>query len=122
MNTNWPREHGDEHFKSHTSNERGLCLIVETEDQTIGYLVGHLNEQTELRPLTVAEIESMYVEPEYRSGGIGAGLANQFLKWAERNSATRVAVSAFVANERAIAFYERLGFKPRMLTLARVIE
>ena len=51
-----------------------------------------------------------------------AELANQFLKWAREKGAERVSVTAYAANERAIAFYERLGFEPRNLSLEMGIK
>jgi ribosomal protein S18 acetylase RimI-like enzyme len=121
-NLNWPNEQGNEHFTERVTDDHSRCLLVETTDQVIGYLAGYLNEKTELRPVRVAKLESMYVEKDYRSRGVGKSVATDFLEWASTRGATRASVSVFAANDRAIEFYQRLGFEPKTLSLERGIK
>jgi ribosomal protein S18 acetylase RimI-like enzyme len=121
-NLNWPETQGDEHFTERVTDKHSQCLLAETDDQVIGYLAGYVNEQTELRPIQVAELESMYVREDYRSQGVGTNLTTAFLEWASAQGADRASVSAFAANERAIAFYRRLGFEAKTLSLEVGLE
>jgi ribosomal protein S18 acetylase RimI-like enzyme len=122
MNLNWPNEQGDEHFTERVIDDYSRCLLAETTDHVIGYLAGYVREQIELRPVQVTELESMYVEEDYRSRGIGTTLTTDFLRWTSTQGATRVSVSAFVANDHAIEFYRQLGFEPKTLSLEAGIE
>jgi GNAT superfamily N-acetyltransferase len=54
-----------------------------------------------------------------RSAGIGALLVDEFAAWARDAGASTLQVTAYAANDRALAFYERIGFTPRSVVLAR---
>jgi ribosomal protein S18 acetylase RimI-like enzyme len=117
MNLNWPKEEGHEHFSKLMSGVDSVCLLATTGEAAIGYLVGYLSHGGHLRPITIAELESMYVRPNWRKRGVGRHLADVFLKWAKENGAQRASVTAYAANARAIEFYRELGFEPKSLTL-----
>lgn len=117
MNLNWPKEDGHEHFSKLVSGDDSVCLLATTREAVIGYLVGYLWNGGNLRPLKMAELESMYVRQNWRSRGVGSQLADEFMKWAKQKGAQRAAVTAYAANTLAIAFYRRLGFEPKSLTL-----
>ncbi len=106
MNLDWPAEEGRGYFA-------GL--------EAVGYLAGRLRDADTLRPVGVAELESMYVREGSRDSGVGARLVEEFLGWARERGAERASVTAYAANERAIRFYERLGFAARSLSLERKI-
>lgn len=116
MNLGWPEQEGHEYFSALISN--GVRLLPgRIRGEAVGYLAGRMNEGSTLRPAKVADLESMYVRESHRSFGVGAGLADGFLRWAEGKWAERVSVTAYAANGRAIKFYESLGFRPMRLSL-----
>jgi len=119
LNEQWPLEHeGRDYFKGKVLGETGVCFIAGIEGKTVGYLVAKLDvaEQT-YRPVKRTELENMLVLKEYRSKGIGKKLVSAFLKWSKEQGAKRTFVKAYSPNERAINFYEKLGFKPHVLEL-----
>ncbi len=64
----------------------------------------------------------MYVLEGYRGQGVGARLVDEFLGWAWSRGAERASVVvAYAANERAIRFYQRAGFRPKSVSLERGI-
>jgi len=117
MNLNWPIEEGHGHFSKLVLDGDSLCLLATTGEAVIGYLVGYLLHGGNLRPIKLAELESMFVIQNWRSRGVGRRLADEFLKWAEQKGAQRASVTAYAANTRAIEFYQELGFDPKSLTL-----
>ena len=121
-NLNWPREEGQEYFAGLVASTGSLCLLAEVGGEVVGYLAGRVEEETTLRPWRVAELESMYVQGEYRSRGVGARLVGGFLEWAGLQGAERASVTAYATNGRAIRFYERAGFRPRRVSLEREIS
>jgi GNAT superfamily N-acetyltransferase len=66
-----------------------------------------------------ADLESIFVVPDRRGDGVGAALVDAFAGWARQSDAAEVTVTAYAANERAVAFYARHGFRPRSVVLAR---
>ena len=110
VNLGWPEEEGWGYFAGLVSSDEGLCLLAERAGRTVGYLAGRLVEGTTLRPVRVAELESMYVREGHRDLGVGARLVEEFLAWTCWRGAERASVVAYAANERAIRFYRRSGF------------
>jgi diamine N-acetyltransferase len=82
----------------------------------VGYCVSSITREK------VAEIESIFVEPEYRSQGIGTGLMTRALGWMDRCGAERKRVFVADGNEEAWGFYQRFGFFPRMTVLEQRSE
>lgn len=122
MNLNWPNEEGDEHYGRLVAGEESLCLLATAGQTPIGYLAGYLWDGGTLRPLKMAELESMYVQQEWRGRGVGRRLVAEFLQWARRKRVQRVSVTAFAANTRAVDFYCELGFEPKSVSLEMGLE
>jgi ribosomal protein S18 acetylase RimI-like enzyme len=116
-NVGWPEEEGHEYFSDLIADENSICLLAEAGREVVGYLAGRMEEGDALRPVRIAELESMYVRRDFRSGGIGGDLANEFFRRAKAGSGERLSVTAHAANERAINFYKSLGFHPVRLSL-----
>jgi len=55
--------------------------------------------------------------PPARRQGVASALVAEFLAWARRKHANEVKVTAYAANDAAIAFYRRQGFVPFESTL-----
>lgn len=121
VNPGWPDEEGWEYFAGMVVGERSLCLVAGSAGETVGYLAGRIGEGTTLRPVKVAELESMYVREGYRDRGVGARLVDEFLAWAGSLGAERASVAAYAANEGAIRFYQRAGFGARSVSMEREI-
>lgn len=113
----WPEREGREYFTALLAQDDSVGLLAEAGDEVVGYLVGYVGGGSSLRPVRVAELESMYVSEKYRGRGVGARLVGEFLRWSRKRGAERASVTAYAANERAVRFYERSGFRPKSLTL-----
>lgn len=115
-------------FESYTFDERIRRLVAEKSDlhilvaenedgHRIGYAIGSIAEAGTRRR---GELDSIFVEEEYRGGGIGEELARRILEWVDSHEPHSVVIAVVTGNERALPFYERLGFAPRAYTLRRV--
>jgi len=62
-------------------------------------------------------LESMRVAPGHRRNGAGNALAAEFFAWAQHHHANYHRVTAYTANEPALAFYRAHGFAPFESTL-----
>ncbi|KAI9129645.1 N-acetyltransferase [Acaryochloris sp. CCMEE 5410] len=60
--------------------------------------------------LTSAHLASMWVTPNYRSKGVGQLLVRTVFKWIEAHHVITLILTVTSSNDRAIRFYERLGF------------
>jgi GNAT superfamily N-acetyltransferase len=88
-------------------------LVADDGSGVVGHLTGSLEGPTAIRPIRVATLQSMYVFPAHRNGGVGARLVADFRQWARDEGAEIIAVTAYAANAAAIRFYERQGFRPQ---------
>lgn len=113
----WPREHGRDRFLSLVSHKDALCLLAKSGRAPVGYLSGYVGEPTTVRPVKVAELQSMYVQASDRGRGVGSALLAEFLPWAGYRAVERVAVTAYASNGDALRFYARRGFRPMSITL-----
>ena len=80
-----------------------------------GMVVGTF-QLTFIRQLTyggclVAQVESVFVDPERRSSGVGAAMMQFARAEAERRGALRLQLTSNLQRERAHRFYERLGYQ-----------
>jgi GNAT superfamily N-acetyltransferase len=59
----------------------------------------------------VAQVESVFVDPDQRSSGVGSAMMTFARAEAERRGAFRLQLTSNVKRERAHRFYERLGYQ-----------
>ncbi len=96
-----------------------LALRIEvatdsTRSQHAGYCISTIDAENR------GEIDSLFVEEEYRGEGIGDAFVRSALSWFGGH---RVKVRSIVVgegNEGVIGFYERYGFHPAYRTLKQV--
>ena len=78
-----------------------LFYVVETENKIIGFSIVNLNKS-----LGKAEIENIYVLPEYRKNKIGTEILDEILRELKNREYNNVNCLADEATE----FYEKYGF------------
>jgi ribosomal protein S18 acetylase RimI-like enzyme len=92
-----------------------IDLARESDTRTIiGYCVSSVTEKK------MGEIESIYVEEEYRRHGIGDSLMQRALNWLETQGVVRVVLGVGAGNEEVFPFYRQYGFYPRTTILEQV--
>ena len=68
----------------------------------------------------IGEIESIFIEKQYRRYKLGDKLMVNALNWFEYNSITNIQINVVYANDEAIPFYERYGFHIGNYILKRI--
>ena len=66
------------------------------------------------------QLESIYIEPEYRKAGIGDELMKRALSWMNEMKAETKTLIVGVGNEEVLSFYSRYGFYPKHITVEQV--
>jgi ribosomal protein S18 acetylase RimI-like enzyme len=101
-------------------NEAVVLLVAEVEGRIAGYAYGRMEDRdwNSLRDACAVGVD-LYVAPDLRDRGIGRRLCEALVRAFEQRGAPRVVVHAAARNERAVAFYESLGFRPTMVELTR---
>ncbi|GAT69697.1 GNAT family acetyltransferase [Planomonospora sphaerica] len=117
LNIAWPREHGAARFAAAMDDPARLVMVADDGGRIVGHLTGSLSGPTAMRPVAVATLGSMYVQPPYRGRGVGSRLVAEFRSWAREHGAQYAGVTAYAGNEGAVRFYLRHGFATRSTVL-----
>jgi GNAT superfamily N-acetyltransferase len=107
-----------EWYRQRINEDDGFAMVAEDSGEVVGYAVGGIQKAEEFRDInTIAEIESMYLEPEYRGQGIGTQFVEKLRDWAVENNADRLRAEASAGNKAGIDFYRQQGLKDYSVTL-----
>jgi GNAT superfamily N-acetyltransferase len=93
----------------------GTMLVHLAKDKVTGTLIGYC--VTSIDDKKVGEIETIFVEVEYRRVGIGSTFMKRALAWMDTKSVTRKVIAVAAGNEEAFDFYAKFNFYPRVSVL-----
>lgn len=110
-----------DHYKKFTFEERCRKFdeidddkirieIITAGDIPVGYCIATIEKST-------GEIDSLFVEQEYRSKGYGGRLVENSLHWLRSKNCTKIQVAIAEGHESVFGFYQKYGFYPRMTYL-----
>lgn len=92
-------------FISDKNLEVKIDLIKDLEkDMYIGYCISTINKEL------MGEIDSLFVDKEYRKYGLGNKLMNRALEWLDSKKAKTKIIGVAEGNENVLEFYKRYGF------------
>ncbi len=83
----------------------GACFLAVEGQAPVGMIVVRDREVA-----TEAEINAMWVNPEFRGAGIAGALVRAALDWAGRQRRQLVRLWVTTGNDAAIQLYEKIGF------------
>lgn len=87
--------------------ENGRLKIDMLQDEDSGRYVGYCISSIEGGQ---GEIESIYIESEYRKYGHGGRLMEEALNWFQEHGIENILIDVVYDNGDALPFYERYGF------------
>lgn len=93
------------------SNPLSYFFFVYFHDEIAGYLkVNTGDAQSENMDDDAMEIERIYIKSKFQKRGLGKYLFNKAMDIAREKNKKKIWLGVWEKNERAIAFYEKLGF------------
>lgn len=105
-------------FQKNIQAENITYFIAELDDIPVGMVSCHIQPLLHHAAL-VAEIQEMYVEPEFRSQLIGQELMKRVVEHARENGAIQIEVTSRGTRESAHRFYQKEGFEKSHVKLVR---
>lgn len=94
-----------------------IDLIKDKEkDVFIGYCISSINKDL------IAEIESLFVETDYRKYGLGCKLMDRSLDWMKSNKVKIKIIGVAEGNEDVLNFYKKYGFYKKAVILEHINE
>jgi len=95
----------------------GLLLDLARDAET-GDLVGYCLSSIDVE--WHGEIESIYLEPEYRRHRIGYKLVERALNWMDKKGVSRKKLVVGAGNEEVLDFYRRFNFEVRSINMEQL--
>ena len=89
---------------------QNAVMVAEIDGKVVGTFQLTIIQQLSNRGGRVAQIESVVVDPDMRSRGIGEAMMRWAIDEARRRRCVRVQLTSNKVRRRAHVFYERLGF------------
>jgi len=97
--------------------------VIKIASITDGLIIGMVSAQLVISTAQgnySAWIEDMIVANAYRHQGIGKQLLQSAIEWAKDKGATRAQLLVDIENERALGYYQHLGWQSTQLNARRI--
>lgn len=105
--------------KSRFTKDNSLQVKIDLiKDMEKGLYVGYCI--TTIDKELTGEIESLFVEQEYRKCGLGDKLMTSALEWLHNKQVKKKIIGVAEGNENALEFYKRYGFCKRKIILEQI--
>ena len=78
-------------------------LLDNDKRDIVGYCLSSIEDN-------LGEVESIFIEKEYRKFGLGDKLMNNALQWFNSNGIKNIEINVVYANDEVLPFYEKHGF------------
>jgi diamine N-acetyltransferase len=98
--------------------KQGSIRVDLARDRDSGRLVGYCIST--ISTAKEGEIQSIFVEEDYRNFGIGDAMMQKALRWMDEQGTSKRILGVGAGNEEVINFYRRFNFFPRTIILEQV--
>ncbi|PQP81711.1 GNAT family N-acetyltransferase [Paenibacillus sp. PCH8] len=100
-----------EQLEHELSNVDSQFFLVYLDATVAGYLKVNIHDaQSEKMGLEFLEIERVYIRKEFQNHGLGKVLLHKAIDIAKDYGKKKIWLGVWEKNEKAIAFYEKMGF------------
>ncbi len=90
-------------------------VIESTSESVIGYCISTVEKDNQ----KAGEIDSLFIEEEYRNLRIGSTLMQRAVDWLVQQHTETQKLLVVTGNEQVLEFYKELGFNPLFITLQK---
>jgi ribosomal protein S18 acetylase RimI-like enzyme len=119
-----------------TARDQGYCLGLIADDN-VGLFVAEQNKKVvgfvhamiidtqaipALVPRRYAIVDNLVVKSEFQSRGIGRKLMNKIHEWITTKDAESIELNVYAFNQRAISFYQKLGYDTLSIRMWQVLD
>lgn len=107
----WKQRRGEISRGSRKAGIRVELAYAGSDRRLVGFCIAFVTKENE------GELDSIYVEEEFRKSGMGDRLMIAALNWFRYQGVYNIRIAVATGNESVIQFYERHGFSPRVIVL-----
>ncbi len=110
-------------YRAAAGDPDSLHLVVEVDGQVVAMGLARVVRPSRVSDERGVEISNVVVREEHRGRGVARAVVAELVGFARERGVERVVVEVFTGNREAMAFWQGLGFVPRVVELtARVAD
>lgn len=94
-----------------------VLVVVDDEGEVVGMAYGEAHTPSRFSDERALELSGVVVRAGYRGRGVGRELVHEAARFARERGIAWVELKTFAPNRGAMAFWEDLGFTPRVVQL-----
>ena len=99
-----------------------VVLVAEDEGEVVGMAYGEVRIPSRFSDERALEVSGVVVRAGYRGRGVGRALVQEAGRFATEHGIGWIELKTFAPNQGAMAFWEELGFTPRVVQLTQATE
>ena len=104
-------------YRKAMGTDQAVVLVAEDEGDVVGMAYGEVRVPSRFSDERALEVSGVVVRSGYRGKGVGRALVKEAAQFATDKGVGWVELKTFSPNERAMDFWEGLGFRPRVVQL-----
>ena len=112
-------------WKNSHEKEGGFILVAVLNEEIVGFVAAELSDMPNLpflNPMKRCRIATIVVSKAHHRKGIGTALFEHVYKIATESGASELNLEVFTFNNKAIAFYEKLGFRNNFNRMSKALD
>lgn len=109
---------GDKYRES-IENENAVVLVAEDEGEVVGMAYGEVGAPSRFSDERALELSGVVVRSGFRGRGVGRELVHEAVRFAGERGVEWIELKTFAPNQGAMAFWDSLGFTPRVVQLTQ---
>ena len=106
-------------YREAMSTENAVVLVAEDEGEIVGMAYGEVRIPSRFSDERALELSGVVVRTGYRGRGVGRALVQEAARFAGELGVEWIELKTFAPNQGAMAFWEGLGFTPRVVQMTQ---
>jgi ribosomal protein S18 acetylase RimI-like enzyme len=106
-------------YQEAMKTENAVVLVAEDEGEIVGMAYGEVRIPSRFSDERALELSGVVVRTGYRGRGVGRALVQEAARFAGEMGVEWVELKTFAPNQGAMAFWEGLGFTPRVVQMTQ---
>jgi len=110
-------------YREAMGTQDSLVLVAEDDEaEVVGMAYAETHVPSRFSDERALELSGVVVRAGYRGRGVGQQLVSEAARWAQDRGVDWIELKTFAPNQGAMAFWEGLGFTPRVVQLTALTQ
>jgi len=106
-------------YREAMNTENAVVLVAEDDGEVVGRAYGEVRVPSRFSDERAMELSGVVVRAGYRGRGVGQALVKEAARFAKEIGVEWIELKTFAPNQGAMAFWEGMGFTPRVVQLTQ---